>query len=1358
MSTIQLNLFGAPILAEDGVPIDLPSPKALGLLAYLAVTGTRHRRATLAALLWPESDPARAQNSLRYTLSLLARALNGAWLAVDRNTVGLDGSQLGAVDVVRFRTLLAECQTHGHSARETCPECLSTLGQAVELYAGDFMAGFTLRDSMEFNTWRSLEAEALQQELVDALRRLVEGCSAQGKVKQAIEYAKRWLALDRLDEAAHQALMRLYVRSDQRTAALRQYEACERVLMETLGVSPSEETRRLHTTIRERPSPQSPVPPLAVAAAREILCPNCHAPNAEGAMFCMRCGTRLALICPQCGTQLSSGPEARFCPSCGTQVSAPPPADTSDSIPERLERVMPREFAQRLISTRGEVARERRVVTILLSDVEGSRPITQELDPEEVMEVMEGALDVLIEPVTRYEGTLARLMGDAVLAFFGAPIAHEDDAERACRAALEIIEGAHAYATRLEQERGIAGFNVRVAIHTGLVVVGDVGPDLRVEYTAMGDAVDLASGMQQAAEPGTVLITDDTHRLIAPLFETEALGAIRVRDGAEPVPAYRVLALTDVVGKGRGIAGLASPLVGREAEFRALREALERLQVGVGGIVTIAGEAGIGKSRLVAEVRRDGASLDPRWVEGRCLSYGTSIAYLLWREVLRELLGMTPDASPVVLRDALRARLRSLCPTPFDDVYPFLGRLMSLPLEAQAETRLQGLDPEGLKFLTFRAVEALIECTVEQHPLVLVCEDLHWADPTSLELLEHLLALTDRASLLVMCVFRPYAELGCCGLREAAARSFRHRHTDLRLNPLSASESRILVGNLLDVDTLPEQLRESILSHAEGNPLYVEEVIRSLIDNEAIVQDEATGHWQAVRDVADIDVPDTLQGVLTARIDRLDEEARRVLQMASVVGRIFLFRVLAAIAASRASTEEERSLRKNLLTLQREEMIRERARMPELEYIFKHHLTREAAYNGLLRSERRRFHRQVAEALERLFPERIEEQLGLVAHHWEQAEDQERAIGYLRRAGEQAAAQFANEEAVGYFSRALGLTPEEDLAARYDLLLFRERVRDLQGAREAQTQDLAALEALVAALGDHRKRVEVALRRADYGMQTSDYPATMAAAQEAIDLARSIGDLHLEASAHLETGRVLYDLGDYGASQHSLERALSLAREAGTSASLRAEPQAEDSIEPSRRLEASCLFQIGFVCYYQGNLERCMLYVGQALRLSRELGEQDTEGSALWLLGGTLLRQGEYDSAEMHLRQSLQIFRQLGDRHETAFTLYNLGWLRYMLGDYDGARLHYEQFLTIVRQTQHARGVSIALSHLAFVSLRLGDGEQAREYAQEALRVGVQAGDRYAQALALMALGYALVELARLDEASEAFQGALDLR
>jgi ABC-type oligopeptide transport system substrate-binding subunit len=622
-------------------------------------------------------------------------------------------------------------------------------------------------------------------------------------------------------------------------------------------------------------------------------------------------------------------------------------------------------------------------------------------------------------------------MGDAVLAFFGAPIAHEDDPERAIRAGLGITAEAQRYAEELERERGIEGFNVRVGINTGLVVVGEVGSDLRVEYTAMGDAINLAARVESAAEPGTVLITEATHKLVAPVFETEPLGSIEVKGRTRSVPVYRVQGARAKAGKQRGIAGLESPLVGRETEFRALQEAMERLGSGQGGIVTMVGEAGIGKSRLVAELRSDAThgrvdsvprpagALHLTWAEGRCLSYGASVAYLLWLDLLRGLLGVSVEDSPAQIRDVLQGWVQALCPERYNDVYPYVGRLLSLPLEEEIDALLRDMDGKQLKEGTFGAVETLLSCASGEKPLVLVTEDLHWADPTSVELLEKVLPLSGQLPILLICVFRPERSHACWHLRETAAREYRQQHLDLVLEPLSATESASLVANLLAIEDLPGQLKARILDHAEGNPFYLEEVLRSLIDDGAIVLDEARGRWMAMRDVADIDIPDTLQGVLMARIDRLREETKRVLQMAAVIGRIFLYRVLAAIAAA------ERDVDCQLLTLQQEEMIRERARQPELEYIFKHHLTQEVAYNGLLKKERRVFHRQVAEALERLYPDRVDEQLGLLAYHWDRSGDADKATEYLLRAGDQARLAYAHREAVEYYQRALVFLKEK---------------------------------------------------------------------------------------------------------------------------------------------------------------------------------------------------------------------------------------------------------------------------------------------------------------------------------------------
>jgi class 3 adenylate cyclase/tetratricopeptide (TPR) repeat protein len=687
---------------------------------------------------------------------------------------------------------------------------------------------------------------------------------------------------------------------------------------------------------------------------------------------------------------------------------------------------------------RAQLRGERRRVTAILADVKGSTALAERIDVERWVEIMNRVFQILGTEIYRYGGEIDQYRGDGLLAFFGLPTAHEDDPERAVLAALAMQDEIKRYAEELSERERIE-LLLRVGVNTGEVIAASLGDGRQHrEETAMGRAVALAARMETACEPGTVLVTEDTYRLVSAMFEWQALGEIAVKGVSEPLAAYRPLARAvhdnAITGRGRGTEGLSSPLVGRDAEVRALREAVERLQSGVGGIVTVVGEAGIGKSRLVAEVRTgvgavrtlSGISDEPplQWVEGHCLSYDGSIAYQLWLDMLRGILNVAPDAPPPAVHDALRERVLTLCPGLFDRVYPYLARLMSLSLEEEYETA-RNLQGESLKARVFAAVETLIESAAQGRPLVIVCEDLHWADATSLALLERLFALTDRIPLLFVCAFRPGTEHDLRRIRETAARLY--HHTDLPLAPLSKAESEVLMDNLLraartrlaGIEGLSQELGDNILSRSEGNPLYVEELLRSLVESGDIVCDEIACRWEAARSAAEISVPNSLHGVIVARMDRLPRETRRILRLASVIGQVFARRMLEAIV-----TEEQRNgLDTHLLILQRAQMIRERAGVPEPEYTFKHVLIQETAYSGLLRRECRAIHRRVAQALERLYPDHIEELVDLLAHHWGRAEepDAKRAVAYRLRAGDQARIAYANEEAIAHFRQALEL-------------------------------------------------------------------------------------------------------------------------------------------------------------------------------------------------------------------------------------------------------------------------------------------------------------------------------------------------
>ncbi len=668
-----------------------------------------------------------------------------------------------------------------------------------------------------------------------------------------------------------------------------------------------------------------------------MICPSCQTPNRDNAKFCDNCGFRLPSACPNCGTVNRA--EAKFCDNCGWRLGegvgsreggvgraegGGQKAEATDSAYQKSQsairnpqsappwqRFIPKEFADRLEAARSARAMEgeRRIVTILFSDVKGSTALAESLDPEDWTGIMNRAFEHLITPIYRYEGTVARLMGDAILAFFGAPIAHEDDPQRAILAGLEIVGAMQGFREEIRRQYGL-DFNVRVGINTGLVVVGAVGSDLRMEYTAMGDAINLAARMEQTALPGTVQIAHDTYRLVAPAFEVEDLGGVEVKGKAEPVRAYRVLGRKAAPRQLRGVAGLSSPLVGRSQELAALMQALDGALAGRGGIVGITGEAGLGKSRLVAEAKEmsfaRAAGRPLTWVEARSLSYSTTMAHHLSIDVLRGLTGLSPDMPDEEARAILRRAVVERLGDAAAEVYPFFGHLLGLKLEDEDVAAVKYLDGPALQARYVAAFKRYLHALARTGPVVIVCEDIHWADPSSVELGLQILSVAATAPVVAILVSR--VEPSAPGWRLFTEMPSLPGVTALRLNlaPLSGSESAQLVGNLLAAQgqvgaaSLPEPVRQLILAKTEGNPFFVEEVLRMLIDRGQLVRRD--DRWLLTQDIQMLDIPDTLQGVLAARIDRLPEEARYVLQIASVIGRKFYVNILAAVLEGEAGS------------------------------------------------------------------------------------------------------------------------------------------------------------------------------------------------------------------------------------------------------------------------------------------------------------------------------------------------------------------------------------------------------------------------------------------------------------------------
>ncbi|MEA2662887.1 MAG: hypothetical protein QOH08_2459, partial [Chloroflexota bacterium] len=527
---------------------------------------------------------------------------------------------------------------------------------------------------------------------------------------------------------------------------------------------------------------------------------------------------------------------------------------------------------------------ERRPLTILFADIVGSTSIVEKLDPEDWTVIVGHAFARLNAVAARYDGTVARLMGDGVLVFFGAPVAHEDDPERAVRCGLDMvreIESADANA-----QHGV-DLRVRVGINTGPVVVGMVGNDIAREYTAMGDAVNVAARMQSAAPAGGVLITAATRKFVAPLVETTDAGRLELKGKTEAVQAYQVTGLRRGAVSARGLGDdVRSTMIGRDAQLERLRGAFTIVRARQGRVASILGEPGIGKSRLLAELRAHVEATDPsaRWIEARCLSYGRTLPYHLVLDLVRSCIGVAPGADEPEVRAALEERTRALFGDAWSDPYTFLGHLLSIELAPEDRARVSALELETVKRYVSSLV-GLVRALCRSGPVVLACEDLHWADAASIDVFQQIVPLANELPLFIVATSRLDRESEGWRLVSGVRDLFGDALIELKLDPLSADDTRTLVANLLRVESLPQQTRDHILSKAEGNPFFVEEVIRMLIDRGAI--ERRDDRWVATARVADVEIPDTLQGLLLARIDRLSPETKRTLRVAAVIGRQF---------------------------------------------------------------------------------------------------------------------------------------------------------------------------------------------------------------------------------------------------------------------------------------------------------------------------------------------------------------------------------------------------------------------------------------------------------------------------------------
>jgi class 3 adenylate cyclase/tetratricopeptide (TPR) repeat protein len=696
--------------------------------------------------------------------------------------------------------------------------------------------------------------------------------------------------------------------------------------------------------------------------------------------------------CPTCGHENREG--AKFCDECGKSFHSPQLSEASP-VGQTVTAFTPEP--------------ERKVVTALFSDLSGYTALTERLDPEQVKEITGEVFVGVKQIISRYEGFVDRLLGDGVLAFFGIPKAHEDDPVRAIQAALEIHEFVKGLSPRYE---GIIGgtLSMHSGINTGLVVTAEVDPDKGSQGVA-GDAVNLAARLSGLAGAGEILVGEETVRRTKGRFEFQDLGSKSVKGKAEPVVLFK---LTSVKAQSPGLdRQVSSAMVGRDQELDRLELQVKKVVNGEGSVVHISGEAGIGKSRLLAELRRREVMKKVTLLEGRAISIGRNLSFHPIIDLLKQWAGISEEDSEAATFDKLDRTIRTIHPEEAEEILPFVATLMGLKLQGKYAERVQGIEGEALEKLIFKNMRELFIRGSEQTPTVIVMEDLHWADRSSLLLLQSLYRLAENRRMLFINLFRPGYWLGEDRSMEKIGELLPHHFIEIPIQPLDRQAGETLIGNLLDIRGLPDSLRRQIIERSGGNPFFIEEVVRSLIDEGAITRSGAA--YEVTEKINAVVVPPTINDVLIARIDRLDEPTRNLLKIASVIGRNFFYRILREVAASIEDLDDRLVYLKDL------QLIRDRRRLEELEYLFKHALAQEAVYQSLLKNVRLELHERVGSVMERLFEDRQNEFCETIAFHFKNGRTPDRAIPYLIQAGEKSIYRFAIDEAYGYYREAYDL-------------------------------------------------------------------------------------------------------------------------------------------------------------------------------------------------------------------------------------------------------------------------------------------------------------------------------------------------
>jgi class 3 adenylate cyclase/tetratricopeptide (TPR) repeat protein len=992
----------------------------------------------------------------------------------------------------------------------------------------------------------------------------------------------------------------------------------------------------------------------------------------------------------------------------GKAVLASPAATEAAVTPERAPLTYtPSYLAEKIFTSRAALEGERKQVTVLFADLKGSTELIQGLDPEEARTLLDPALHVMMDAVHRYEGTVNQVLGDGIMALFGAPVAHEDHAVRACYAALAMQAAMRRYAEDVRRAHGLE-IQARVGLNSGEVVVRAIGNDLHMDYSAIGQTTHLAARMEQLAPPGSIRLTANTLRLVEGYVEGTPLGPVPVKGLPEPVEVYELVRAGPV--RSRLQAAVARGLtrfVGREAELEHLRHALARAGAGQGQVVAGVGEAGVGKSRLVYEFTRSHHAHGWLLLASTSVSYGKATAYLPVLDLLKGYCGIEPQDDVRRRREKVTGKLLTL-DRALEPMLPALLALLEVPVE---DPQWQACDPPQRRRRTLDAVKHLLLRESQVQPLCLVFEDLHWIDAETQALLDSLVESLPTARLLLLVNYRPEYQ---------HAWGSKTSYTQLRLDPLPPASADALLQTLLGDDPSLAPLTPLLIARTEGNPFFLEESVRTLVETGVLLG--TPGAYRLVQPLQGMPVPATVQAVLAARIDRAPPEDKGLLQTAAVIGTDVPFALLRAIA-----DVPEEALHRGLAHLQAAEFLYETRLFPEQEYTFTHTLTHEVAYGSLLLERRRVLHAHLVGALEALAPERAAEQVERLAYHALRGEVWAKAVTYGQQAGARAYDRAAFGEAVAAFEQALqALTYlPEDGDTRRQALQLRLALGDALHPLGEYGRCLALLgeaEALARALDDRTQLGRVLIAMSHIRRITGDPKGAITLGQQVFDLVTALGDSAMQRQASYNLGRIYWSIGDISRAAELLRRTMEAADRESDTSSTRLRSQ-------SRAWLARALGALG--AFTEGRR-----HGEEALRLATA-GRGNTPIIAHGCLGQLYLGQGDLEPAIRLLNQGLALCRASGNRDWLPGIVASLGHAAALQGRLAEGCTLLEEAISEEIHLGALRGNALRFTQLSEVCRLAGRGAEAGEHARQALDLARQLQERGNEASALHQLGVA---------------------